>query len=412
MAIPAEAQGITAAILCAVFSTANLMISKILQAWDWPYFFLAGLSALCITLGLAITMACQKTYKLQRREVKWVILRGFFGCGNNVLSVCAVLAGAEVGSVGALGCVNTVVAALLGRLVLGEALGKLHILAVVFSLTGAVLISDPAHAISSMGSSLLGNLLALMAGVSLGCMFISSRKSGSASSMMLTTLGHAAALHHLLVLAFHPSSARRTLRAVGKEPSTESPLLLLPGGCHFSHQHPLFGGLQEMPCCVEFNHDEWQLYGLWVRHGYPDFPQSSYQAHSDWCCHDVVGCDDNGPHSLAEKVDKDREQPFDQRRHGHTQQRCQCYEFGFLCGLRICRETGDDSFGVARAKRFRTKAAFAVDAAGNSLWCTSVSMSEESLAVGKQVNKYGDMKFMEHPSTMEFGRLCEFLRGF
>lgn len=95
MAIPAEAQGITAAILCAVFSTANLMISKILQAWDWPYFFLAGLSAPCITLGLAITMACQKTYKLQRREVKWVILRGFFGCGNNVLSVCAVLAGAE-----------------------------------------------------------------------------------------------------------------------------------------------------------------------------------------------------------------------------------------------------------------------------------------------------------------------------
>lgn len=163
MAIPAEAQGITAAILCAVFSTANLMISKILQAWDWPYFFLAGLSALCITVGLAITMACQKTYKLQRREVKWV------------------------GSVGALGCVNTVVAALLGRLVLGEALGKLHILAVLFSLTGAVLISDPAQAISSMGSSLLGNFLALLGGVSLGCMFISSRKSGSASSMMLTT---------------------------------------------------------------------------------------------------------------------------------------------------------------------------------------------------------------------------------
>ena len=29
------------------------------------------------------------------------------------------------------------------------------------------------------------------------------------------------------------------------------------------------------------------------------------EAHSDWCRHDVVGCDDNGPHSLAEKVDKD-----------------------------------------------------------------------------------------------------------
>ena len=39
---------------------------------------------------------------------------------------------------------------------------------------------------------------------------------------------------------------------------------------------------------------------------------------------------------------QDREPTFDQRRHGHTQQRCQCYEFGFLCGLRICRETGRD----------------------------------------------------------------------
>ena len=29
------------------------------------------------------------------------------------------------------------------------------------------------------------------------------------------------------------------------------------------------------------------------------------EAHSDWCRHDVVGCDDNGPHSLAQKVDKD-----------------------------------------------------------------------------------------------------------
>lgn len=185
--IPPEAQGITAAFLCAIFSTGNLIMSKMMQAWDWPYFFLAGLSALCITLGLSLCMFCQKTFELQRREVKWVFLRGLFGCFNNVLSVCAVLAGAQVGSVGALGSVNTVVAALLGRLVLGEPLGKLHVLAVIFSLAGSILISDPQQALSSMGSSLFGNLLALLAGISLGCMFISSRKSGSASSMMLTT---------------------------------------------------------------------------------------------------------------------------------------------------------------------------------------------------------------------------------
>eukprot|EP00438_Fugacium_kawagutii_P026149 Skav211887 [mRNA] locus=scaffold2402:31384:42561:- [translate_table: standard] len=111
-------------------------------------------------------MACQKTCELQRREVKWVALvaQGEPASGST-----------QVGSVGALGSVNTVVAALLGRVVLGEPLGKLHILAMIFSLSGAVLISDPAQAIATMGSSIFGNLLALLAGISLGFMFISSR---------------------------------------------------------------------------------------------------------------------------------------------------------------------------------------------------------------------------------------------
>eukprot|EP00913_Durusdinium_trenchii_P022149 g20810.t1 len=69
----------------------------------------------------------------------------------------AVLAGADVGTVGALGSLNTVVAALLGRLVLQEPLGKVHLLAVGLSVLGAVFISDPVEAVASMGSSLLGS---------------------------------------------------------------------------------------------------------------------------------------------------------------------------------------------------------------------------------------------------------------
>ena len=217
MAIPKEAEGIMAAFFTAIFLTFNLLLSKWLQDRHWPYFFLAGLSSLCITLSLVITMICQKSYSLERREVKWVILRGFFGCGNNVLQVCAVLAGASVGSVGALASVNTVVAALLGRVVLGEALGKLHVLAMVFSIIGAVLISDPEKAMATMGSSVFGNFLALLAGISLGCMFISSRKSGGASSMMLTS---SAMLQRWIVcwlLHFIPAVPDGQVQVVGED---------------------------------------------------------------------------------------------------------------------------------------------------------------------------------------------------
>lgn len=132
-------------------------------------------------------MLCKGSYHLEQREVKWVLLRGLFGCISNVLNVCAVLAGADVGSVGALCSVNTVVAALLGRLVLDEPLRPVHCVAVLLSLVGAVLISDPKEAMKSMGTSLFGNGLALLGGVALGGMFISSRKSGGASFFMLTT---------------------------------------------------------------------------------------------------------------------------------------------------------------------------------------------------------------------------------
>ena len=89
-----------------------------------------------------------------------------------------------MGSVGALSSVNTVVAALLGHLVLGEAFSRVHVLAMLLAMGGAVLIWDP----ESMGTShpkVLGNALALLGGCLSGCMTIASRKGGKASSLML-----------------------------------------------------------------------------------------------------------------------------------------------------------------------------------------------------------------------------------
>ncbi|CAE7947625.1 NLRC5, partial [Symbiodinium sp. KB8] len=194
MSIPSEVQGILAVFVCGCFVTLNLILSKLLQGWQWPYFFLAGLCSLLIVLGLQVVMLARQgvdAYHCQRKEIKWVLSRGLFGCGNNVLSVCAALAGAPMGSIGVLSSVNTVVAALLGRVVLGEPLGKLHILSVLFSMTGAVLISDPQSTVSAGAETgpgaYLGYVFALLSGVSLGCMFISARKSKSASPMVLTT---------------------------------------------------------------------------------------------------------------------------------------------------------------------------------------------------------------------------------
>ncbi|CAE7412501.1 NLRC5 [Symbiodinium pilosum] len=212
MSISAEVQGILAVFACGLFFTLNLMLCKLLQGWDWPYFFLAGLCSLLIVLGLNALMITQQgmaAYDCQRKELKWVFLRGFFGSGNNVLGVCAALSGAPMGSIGALSSVNTVVAALLGRAVLGEPLGKLHVLAVLFSVAGAVLISDPVATVSAGASSgaaaYLGYALALLAGISLGFMFISTRKSASASSMLLTTSAMVQRWVICWILAFVPS---------------------------------------------------------------------------------------------------------------------------------------------------------------------------------------------------------------
>jgi len=210
MQIAQEVQGIIAVLVSGVFFTLNLMLSKLLQSWTWPYFFLTGLSALLITIGLIAVILLKEGragFQCQPREVKWIFMRGFFGSGNNILGICAALSGASVGSIGALSSVNTVVAALLGRLVLGEPLGKLQVLAVGLSFAGAVLISDPGAVMTdfqSHKSVLLGLLLALMAGVSLGVMFISTRKAPGASSKLLTVSAMAQRWVACWVLAFCP----------------------------------------------------------------------------------------------------------------------------------------------------------------------------------------------------------------
>ena len=103
---------------------------------------------------------------------------------DHIPGVAPRLVGAHMGSVGALSSVNTIVAALLGHFLLGEALSRLHLLALLLAMGGALLLWDP----ESMGTShpkVLGNSLALLGGCFSGCMTITSRRAGKASSLTL-----------------------------------------------------------------------------------------------------------------------------------------------------------------------------------------------------------------------------------
>ena len=74
-----------------------------------------------------------------------------------------------MGSVAALSSVKITTAALLGHFLLGEALGRLHMLALLLVVGGAVLIWDP-ETISASDPRVLGNTLALGgSGISSGC---------------------------------------------------------------------------------------------------------------------------------------------------------------------------------------------------------------------------------------------------
>jgi drug/metabolite transporter (DMT)-like permease len=114
----------------------------------------------------------------------WLFFRGFSGASTFILKVLAVGLGASPGDVAALGSINTVVAAMLGRVFLGEPLGWAHGCAVGLSVSGAVLVSQPSFLFESStegGAPWLGYIMAALAGFTQACVFISVRKSESVS---------------------------------------------------------------------------------------------------------------------------------------------------------------------------------------------------------------------------------------
>ncbi|CAJ1430243.1 unnamed protein product [Effrenium voratum] len=180
------AEGIAAALVCSLMSTTLMAANRHLKSLDWPYFFITGSAALLVALGL---IAHQRWHGLaipQSCDMRWVLLRGLSGSANGFFAICAVLAGAYVGSVAALKSVNSIVAAL-GTVAMGEEFGWMHLLSVTLFVTGAILTADPEEVVASTGSTLFGSGLALSSGICSGGSALFGRKLKEVNPSIVST---------------------------------------------------------------------------------------------------------------------------------------------------------------------------------------------------------------------------------
>lgn len=133
-------------------------------------------------------------------------MRGVFGTGAFVAQILAVRAGADAGDVAALSCVNTVIAALLGRAFLSEPFYRVHAASLCFTLGGAVLITQPEFIFgqpSASSSAWIGYVMGPVSGFFYAGSFICSRKATEASVWHLTL---SVVLQTMLVMFLLPST--------------------------------------------------------------------------------------------------------------------------------------------------------------------------------------------------------------
>lgn len=209
------ARGTLCLVLSGVLDTASLVVSGIMEEQNWPYFRIFGLACLLISLGTLVAMALLNISLPDASERKWLLLRGSFGALTFLLLVAAVHQGTPMGDVATLQSVNMVVAALLGRVVLSEPLRCPHLLALLSSLSGAVLIARPSFLFPSEEprEGWLGYLLAPASGFSQACVFIASRKApGSSAWLHLLSVMVQCAVAGLLLPLIVPDASLAPVR--------------------------------------------------------------------------------------------------------------------------------------------------------------------------------------------------------
>jgi len=183
-----EGRGVALMMLNGLISTTMLVGGKLLKDVEWPFFRMMAIGGLPSMLLIAAGGIIKSAPLPAGSQVKWILLCGFLRSMTFIALIVAVRLGASPGDVSALSSINTVFAALLGRVFLGEKFQWKHAAALSFSLAGAILISQPQFLFggSSGGNMVwMGQLLGLLSGFTQACMFISARKSSKTSQWIM-----------------------------------------------------------------------------------------------------------------------------------------------------------------------------------------------------------------------------------
>lgn len=187
-----EIAGMLAMAVAGAGASICMTLCSLVQEWQIPYYRLSGAAEIVMAAGLAIViLKNDELSKVQAHEWKWIVMRGAFGSATAVFAWAAVAEGAPVGDASSLGSVNVVVAALLGRAFLGEPLSLFHILALLCSIAGTVLVTKPEAIMgtttgAAVNTAWFGHALALASGLSSGGLFIASRKSQGISPLVMS----------------------------------------------------------------------------------------------------------------------------------------------------------------------------------------------------------------------------------
>lgn len=176
--------------LAGMTASTIIFLSTVAQQFNVPYYAMSGVG--CLMSAAALALAIGEGFgKLDLCQWMWVWLLGALNATAEVLVLMAVAVGAPQGDTMALNSINIVVATIFGRIFLGEPMQLLHIVAVVFCVLGAVLVSRPEASpeldIQSMGiARWLGSLLAIGSGGSDGALLVAARKAQGVSPLITT----------------------------------------------------------------------------------------------------------------------------------------------------------------------------------------------------------------------------------
>jgi len=144
-----------------------------------PYFGITAMSNFLIFGLLVAVLYWLRTAPESWHQFKWLTLRGLSGAVSFVAVVGAVRLGASPGDAAAMTSINTILAALLGRLLLAERLRWVHGVAVAASVAGSVLICRPSFLFGSEAhdaAAVLGFFVAALSGFFQAGIFITQRK--------------------------------------------------------------------------------------------------------------------------------------------------------------------------------------------------------------------------------------------